>query len=237
MEFKSVTQRDLARLRRYYKDCSYGLCEYSAMVKLMWREHLHPAWAEAGGCLVVRNCIDGKYCFDYPVPGRDGDEDAALDAIERWCMEQGVQPEISVVPAEKTPRLLARYPLVRVSNVRSWRDYVYAASDLRDFPGRHYAGQRNHINKFRSLFPDARFRTLGAGDEAAVEEFFREYERLFTKQSMKARRDLRLSKKMMRLMDRPYFLCGGLEVGGKLISIALAERCGETLHIHIEKAL
>ena len=55
LEFKPVTQRDLARLRRYYKNCSYGLCEYSAMVKLMWREHLHPAWAEAAGCLVVRN--------------------------------------------------------------------------------------------------------------------------------------------------------------------------------------
>ncbi len=237
LEFKPVTQRDLARLRRYYKNCSYGLCEYSAMVKLMWREHLHPAWTEAAGCLVVRNRIDGKYCFDYPVPGPDGSEDAALDAIERWCMDSGTPLEISVVPAEKAPRLLARYPLMRVSNLRSWRDYVYAAEDLKLFSGRHYAGQRNHINKFRSQYPDAAFRRLGAGDEALVEEFFREYERLFTKQSTKARRDLRLAKRMMRLMDKPWFLCGGLEHGGKLISAVLAERCGETLHIHIEKAL
>jgi len=237
MEFKSVTRRDLARLRRYYQTCDYGLCEYSAMVKLMWREHLHPAWAEAAGCLVVCNRIDGKYCFDYPVPGPDGDEAAALDAIERWCMETGTPLEISVVPAGKAPALLARYPRARVTNLRSWRDYIYEASDLQNYPGRHYAGQRNHVNKFRSLCPDAAFRVLGAGDEALVEEFFREYERQFDKQSMKALRDLRLAKQMMKLMDRPYFLCGGLELGGKLLSVVLAERCGRTLHIHIEKAL
>ena len=232
-----MTQRDLPRLRRYYQDCNYGLCEYSAMVKLMWREYLNPAWAEAAGCLIVRNRIMGKVCFDYPVPGQAGDEGAALDAIERWCMESGTPLEISCVPAAKAPVLLARYPRMRVSNIRSWRDYVYAAENLRDFPGRHYAGQRNHVNKFRALCPDAAFRVLGKGDAALISAFFDEYERQFSKQSMKALRDLRLAKKMMRLCDRPYFLCGGMEKDGKLLSVVLAERCGETLHIHIEKAL
>ena len=40
LTFKSVTQRDLTRLRRYYEHCDYRLCEYSALVKLLWREHL-----------------------------------------------------------------------------------------------------------------------------------------------------------------------------------------------------
>ena len=81
MEFKSVTRRDLARLRRYYKTCDYVLCEYSAMVKLMWREHLHPAWTEAAGCLIVYNLIDGGIYFDYPVPGPDGDEEVHTAAL------------------------------------------------------------------------------------------------------------------------------------------------------------
>ena len=38
LTFKPVAQRDLSRLRCYYKDCNYQLCEYSALVKLMWRE-------------------------------------------------------------------------------------------------------------------------------------------------------------------------------------------------------
>ena len=110
LTFKPVAQRDLSRLRRYYKNCNYQLCEYSALVKLMWRGHLHPQYAEAAGCLIVKNCIDGKPCFDYPVPGPDGDEEAALCAIEDYCVEQGISLELSVVPKEKAAKLLERYP-------------------------------------------------------------------------------------------------------------------------------
>ncbi len=237
LKFKPVTQRDIARLRRYYNNCDYVLCEYSAAVKLMYREHVNPEWAETAGCLVIRNRINGKVCFDYPVPGPEGDETAALEAIERWATESGTPLEISIVPAEKVPVLLARYPRVLVQNVRGARDYVYNAADLRDFPGRHFAGQRNHVNKFRSVCPDAAFRVLGAEDQGAVDAFFREYELQFPKRSDKALRDLRLGERMMRMMNRPCFLCGGLESVGKLISVVLGEQCGETLIIHIERAL
>ena len=37
--FKPVTQRDGARLRRYYENCDYELCEYSLGTKLMWRKN------------------------------------------------------------------------------------------------------------------------------------------------------------------------------------------------------
>ena len=155
LTFTPVTQRDIARLRRYYKSCEYQLCEYSALVKLMWRSHLHPSWAEGAGCLIVRNFIDGQYCFDYPVPGPDGDEDAALTLIEDDCRERDIPLVLSVVPQDKAERLAARYPYFRFSSPRVWRDYIYAAEDLCDFAGRRYSGQRNHINKFRKLYPDA----------------------------------------------------------------------------------
>ena len=140
LTFTPVTQRDIARLRRYYKSCEYQLCEYSALVKLMWRSHLHPSWAEGAGCLIVRNFIDGQYCFDYPVPGPDGDEDAALTLIEDDCRERDIPLVLSVVPQDKAERLAARYPYFRFSSPRVWRDYIYSAEDLRDFAGRRYSG-------------------------------------------------------------------------------------------------
>ncbi len=237
LTFKPVTQRDLARMRSYYENCTYRLCEYSAGVKLMWRDHLHPQYAEACGCLIVKNTIDGVACFDYPVPAADGDEDAALCEIEEYCMEAGIQLRLSVVPREKAGKLLARYPHFHFSNLRVWRDYLYEADNLRDFPGRHYSGQRNHVNKFRRLYPDACFRVLGKDDAALIERFFAEYEEVFTKDSPRAKGELALAKKMLRLAGKPYFCAGGMELDGRLISICLSERCGETLIDHIEKAL
>ena len=122
----------------------------------------------------MKNCIDGKPCFDYPVPGSDGDEEAALCAIEDYCVEQGISLELSVVPQEKTAKLLERYPRFHLNNFRSWRDYIYEANDLREFPGRHYSGQRNHVNKFRKLYPEAQFRALGKDDLPLIERFWQD---------------------------------------------------------------
>ncbi len=238
LEFKPVTKQDGNKLRKYYKACDYGLCEYSVGTKLMWRKTLHPAWAETAGCLVVRNRITGQTVFDYPVPGPEGDEDAALEAIEAYCLEQGVPPVISVVPEQKAARLLARYPYVRVSDVRTWRDYVYYREDLQFFAGRRYSGQRNHINKFRSKWPDAAFRPLTAQDRPIVERFWMDYEAEFPKgDNAKARDELELAKKILGMLDKSWFVAGGMFDGERLIALSLAERCGETLIIHIEKAL
>jgi len=238
LQFKTVTKQDASKLRKYYQSCNYGLCEYSVGTKLMWRKTLHPAWTEAEGCLVVRNEIDGQVVFDYPVPGPEGDEDAALTAIEGYCLEQGIPPVISVVPECKAPRLLSRYPYMRVSDVRTWRDYVYYREDLTLFAGRRYSGQRNHINKFRSKWPDAYFRPLTAADTALIDQFWRDYEAEFPKgDNAKAMDELKLAQGMLKLVGKPCFLAGGMFDGEKLIALSLAEKCGETLIIHIEKAL
>ena len=237
LNFKPVTQADGARLRRWYKNCTYGLCEYSVGTKLMWRTVLHPSWAEESGCLIIRNHIDGKYVFDYPVAGPDGDEELALEAIESWCIEEGFPLVISVVPEMKATVLLQRYPYAKVSNIRTWRDYIYHAEDLQEFVGRRYNGQRNHIKKFRKLCPDAIFRPFTADDLPAIDVFWENFEREFGKNDVKAERELALAKKMLKLIKKPWFSAGGIFDGEKLVALSLAERCGSTLIIHVEKAL
>ena len=238
LTFKTITKQDAPKLRRYYKDCDYGLCEYSVGTKLMWRSTLHPAWAEAADCLIVRICVDGEYAFDYPVAGPEGDEDAALDAIDAWCREQGVAPVISVVPECRAMKILSRYPYLQTSDIRTWRDYVYYRQDLQLFAGRRYSGQRNHINKFRSKWPDAEFRPLTAADYPVIDAFWADFEAEFPKLgNSKAKAEQELAKKMLRMLDKKWFVAGGMFDGDKLIALSLAEKCGETLIIHIEKAL
>ena len=125
LTFKPVAQRDMSRLRRYYKDCDYQLCEYSALVKLMWRGHLHPQYAEAAGCLIVKNCIDGKYCFDYPVPGPDGDEDAALCAAETESLSRLFSaPQNALCAAAE--RVLGELEAEKYARAAAERRYVEA---------------------------------------------------------------------------------------------------------------
>ena len=181
LEFQKLTANEGARLRPYYEACNYRLCEYSLGVKLMWRGYLHPWFAEAAGCLIIRNCIEGEYVFDYPILGPDGNEDAALTAIEQYCAEKELPLVLSVVPEDKAAQLVLRYPRVSVSSERPWKDYLYHTEDLAQFAGRRYSGQRNHINKFRRDYPDAEFVPLSDPQDPRLAAFWSDYEAEFHK--------------------------------------------------------
>ena len=142
LTFEPITPQSAPRMRPYYADCSYHLCEYSVGVKLMWGEYLYPSFTEAAGCLIIRNELHGETLFDFPVPGEDGDVDAALTAIEDYCTQKGIAPVISVVPEQEAGRLALRYPRVHIVNERAWKDYLYRAEDLSTFAGRRYSGQQ-----------------------------------------------------------------------------------------------
>jgi len=239
LDFKPIQVKNAARLRRYYSQCTYRLCEYSVGVKLMWRQHWHPEFAESSGCLVVRNhSRHFGTIFDYPVPlPGEGDVDAALDDIDAWCTEHGIAPTFGTVPVEEREYLVDRYPYTIVDNNRLWQDYLYRAEDLMTFAGRRYSGQRNHINKFHKLYPDAAYRELTEEDSEAVEAFWEEFHRIFNKEDALAKNELCYARKLMRQVGKSWVKAGAIELDGKLLAISLGEVCGDTLVCHIEKGL
>ena len=237
LQFQELTAEHGAYLRPYYERCDYRLCEYSLGVKLMWRGHLHPAFDEAAGCLIIRNLIDGDTVFDYPIPGPEGDTDAALTAIEGYCAAKGLPLSLSVVPEDKLPGLCLRYPRFRVTNERGWKDYLYHTEELASFAGRRYSGQRNHINKFRRDYPDAEFIPLTDPEDPRLAAFWADYEAEFHKTGPLAVKELELAREMFSLLRTGWFCAGGMLAEGRLVAVCLAERCGPTLVDHIEKAL
>ena len=237
LNFTPVTADAMTVMRPYYENCTYRLCEYSAGVKYMWRGHLHSEYAFTDGCLVIRNCIDGVPQFDYPIPGPEGDVDAALATIEDHCRRKGVRPIFSVVPESEAGKLALRWPRVIITNERAWKDYLYHAEDLAHFAGRHYSGQRNHINKFNKEHPGAEFIPLTAENADLLAAFWADYDREFQKQSPEAKRELTLAQDLFTYLGTGMFRAGGILWEGRLLAIALAEKCGETLVCHIEKAL
>ena len=224
LQFTPILLKDATRLYKYYKHCTYHLCEYSAGVKLMWRHLYHYEYAEACGCLVVcHQEKDGSYVFEVPVPlPKVGDVDAALDQIDEWCIAKGVMPVFFPVPVSERERLMSRYPYVNVENVRLWQDYLYHAEDLSTFAGRRYSGQRNHINKFRKLYGDgSRFVPLSAEDKPRVEEFWEEYHVHFNKDTILAKKEVCYARRLTRQIGKRWVKAGAIELDGKGIAIAI----------------
>ncbi|MGM9619788.1 MAG: GNAT family N-acetyltransferase [Oscillospiraceae bacterium] len=237
LQFREITEQDAVLLRSYYQDCPFRLCEYSAGVKLMWTS-LRPAIAEEAGCLIVRVMTEDAAQFDYPVAKEGGDEEAALAAIEEYCVEQGLCPAFSVVPEEKLPVMARRYPFYRISCIRTWQDYLYRAEDMRTFAGRRYSGQRNHINNFQRKYPSAVFHPLREDDREKLHAFWREFCENFPKGwNDSAASELRMARRFFTHYTEDWVCAGCMELEGRIIGVALGEICGETMIVHIEKAL
>lgn len=237
LDFLPLTNKNIARVRACYRRCTYGLADYSVGMKLMWKGYFHSAVAFSCGCLIVKENFGGKVRFDYPVPETDdADVSAALCEIERYCMENYIPLAFYGVPQSKVGELAARYRSVRTKTSVNLDEYVYEAENMMSFAGKHYSGQRNHINKFRKLYPDATFRTLEKKDEKKIEEFFGRFEYNSEKTGKDAGAELRHSKTVLR-RGFPWGCAGCIELDGKIIALSLGEICGDVMVIHIEKAL
>ena len=106
-----------------------------------------------------------------------------------------------------------------MDNDRLWQDYLYRAEDFITFAGRRYSGQRNHINKFRKLYPDARFRPLTPEDAEGVEAFWEEFHQIFNKDNALAKKELCAARKLMRQVGKPWVKAGAIELEGKFLAI------------------
>ena len=126
---------------------------------LMWNEGVHLAFCEVDGCLITVQDICGEPSFSYPF---GGDTEAALDALLAYVSRENL-PLKFYGANESTLREICRHPkLSRLmyNYERKWSDYIYDAAEMETFAGKKFSGQRNHINKFRSLYGEPDFRPL-----------------------------------------------------------------------------
>lgn len=237
-DFKPISEDDLPLLAGFYRNCSYGLCEYSAGIKVFWNSEYPGFYSIDENTLFVRSEIaEGKCCFEFPVLSENGDLENAFDKIDSWCMENECRPLFIDIPQNKLPFLVKRYPMFTVSDDRNEQDYIYRYSDLSEFKGKHYSGQRNHIKKFKTLYPDCKFRKLSLSDN--LEKFWAEYEKESSKTSEEALTELAIAKQMVKcsVKEQTVLFNGCLEVNGRIAALSVAENCGPYMIIHIEKAL
>lgn len=237
LTFASVNRKNLDRIRRAYRYCDFRVSDYSLGTKLMWRSYLHPEVAFSNGCMIVKNRYRGAVRFDYPVPCEEiYDLSGALTEIEKYCMEHYLPLIFSEIPQEKVGELVARYRTVTTCSTAFEDEYLYSAEDLMRFEGKHYAGQRNHIRRFESTCPGATFKQLTPAAEPLLERFFERFAYHAPKKSKEAESELKYAVDLLK--KYPDWACAGyMEYQGEMIAVSLGEICGDTMILHVEKAL
>lgn len=241
MEFRQLTPDNIPELKPYFRHQPFRLSNYSAGFHLMWHPYAKTAVSEAAGCLIIRMAYGGKILFAYPIhpQAEEAAELQALTALEAHCVETGTPLRLDAIPAERLTLLAGRYGRdMTLTNPRTWRDYLYTFSDFVEYAGKRFSGQRNHVSKFRRNYPDAVFRLMTADDRDRVLDFLKEYAaRQYAKNSFIANEELHGSEALLKAFTELELLGGIMEHNGKIIAITLGEVAGDTLIVHVEKAL
>ncbi len=210
-------------------------CDYSIGAKYIWRDEFIIEYAIYNDTLIMKeSCEDYSTGFYYPI-GKD--VCGALDKIEEYCMKEGCPLVFCCIDNAKASELLERYPFAKVMNERDWSDYIYDAEKFKTYSGKKLSGQRNHVNKFKKLYPDYRFSVVNEQDFKDIEIFLEEYERTTEFSSpLQVAEDRKLRDYIFN-MHKLGQVGGIIRVGEKVVSLSVGERVKDTLIVHIEKGL
>ena len=233
-EFFSVgaLQKVLPFLQRNTSLCS----DLSAGYLFMWQKGTDVRFCVRNDTLIVRQNIGEQPAFSYPI-GRD--VDGMIDELIAYVAANRLPLRFFAVDEEILEKIRGDerlQPATWAFN-RRWSDYVYDCQEAATFAGKKYGGQRNHVNKFKKLYGEPDIRFLTADDREKVWALLDEYEQKHAVGGMLEKLELERTRELLAVCPALGLSAAGLFVAGELAAFSIGEVIGDTLFIHVEKAL
>ncbi len=220
-------------IKDFITGLSTPFCDLSLGTKFMWRDDFICSYAIFDDTLILKeSCPDYKDAYYFPL-GKN--PLGALEQIEK--LEGGKPFKFCCLDNASCAFLAERYFKVDIFCDRDWSDYFYSATDFITFKGKKFSGQRNHINKFKRLYPNFEVKNLLDVSLDKVKAFLGEFER---GEDYSMWSEIAEQKKVLSLIENLSSLnnlgaC--ILVDDKLVALSVGEIVGDTLIVHVEKGL
>lgn len=151
--FKEITLEDKETLTKYTMNSSRRNCDLSFSNLCSWRFLYHTRFAELNGFLLLKFWTEEKLAYMMPVGNGD------LQEVVNLLKEDAGQEEdkfrmLGVCPIAREDLETAMPGKFNFVSNRDYADYLYLRTDLATLSGKKFQPKRNHINKFRKLYPD-----------------------------------------------------------------------------------
>lgn len=226
---------DVLNIAEFMQKSEIEFCDYSVGAKYLWRDEFVIEYAVYNDTLIMKeSCDDYSTAFYYPI-GKD--VSGALEQIENYCKENDLPLFFCCIDNEKAGALLERYPFSKVVNERDWSDYIYDAEKFKTYSGKKLSGQRNHVNKFKKLYPNYEFSVIKEEDFADTQKFLAEYEKATEFYSPLQVAEFEKLKDYIFNIHHLKQVGGIIKIDGKVVALSVGERVKDTLIVHIEKGL
>lgn len=237
LQYKPFSAQAMAEIAPLIAKQPFRTCDYTIGGLFMWREYFRQLYTICDDMLISSaEYLDKGTCFSFPIG--TGDTEKALSALKRDCDERGLPLRFCCVPEEAVGRLTE--VLGRPSEIidyPDWADYLYPYENFLGYHGKKLVTPRNHCNRFRREFPQYVYQPLCEKLIPEARSFLIGNAAVFDKEAPLAKEEYIRSVEVMDHFTEFGFTGGILTVDGRTVGVTIGEAVGDTLYVHIEKAL
>ena len=240
IQFKRAELEDKDIISHYFKHHTSRSCERTFANVYLWSRQYPVKWAIVENALVFKSEDEEQLAFAYPA-GDPADVRRAIEWQMEFCRKRGVSFQMYNLTPEHFAQLEEWYPgRFHIEYDRDSADYVYESEKLSTLSGKKLHGKRNHINKFKALYPDWSYEPItkeNAAECAGLAHVWGEQKGYGDDGEMQA--ELCVALNFLRLFEELEMRGGILRVNGKIAAFTIGEPAAnpDTLLVHVEKAL
>ena len=159
IDFNQIKLEDRQRVQKYTLVSSRRNCDLSFSNLYSGRFLYHTELAEADGFLLFRFRVDGALAYMMPVG--QGNVRPVIEMLIQDAESQNEKFQMLGVCADMREELEEAFSNhFEFESDRDYADYIYLRSDLASLRGKKFQPKRNHINRFRTNFPDYEYKEL-----------------------------------------------------------------------------
>ena len=238
MEFnwKSIELSDKEIIQSYYRQEKSRNCEFTFANNYLWAPHYEIRYAIIDGMLVF---LSDEATFSVSFPLGQGNAKETIELLLSYFEEKGRTFKMHLVSPEQFARLEKWFPgKFQIAYNRDAADYVYESEKLITLSGKKLHGKRNHINKFKELYPDWTYEPITKENTAECIEMAQNWRvQNGCDENEEKSAEFCVTLNALKMREALELRGGLLRADGRVVAFTLGEPGGEDIFVvHIEKA-
>ena len=236
-KFKTIDVTDAARIKELLDKTSseIEICDNSVGNIYMWMATLDTEFALSDSLCVGEHYEGNTY---FALRKNENTSEDYISRVKALIRDFGTPLYLCSMTTQETDALEKEFGAgFSFEGEDGAADYIYNAEELREYRGKKFHSQKNHVNAFKKAFENYSFLPYKNEDKDELIAFLNTYEEGIGEMSPSAKKE---SLACRRLIDMLEFLgldTRILKIDGEIAGFTVMERIGDTLMIHIEKAL
>lgn len=238
LDFKTITIEDMPQIFEILK-CDIGrTTDFSYGGLLMWVDVFNYQFAIIEDTLFIKGHVENDFSKDaFSLPIGKMELSTSVEILRQYCIKHNCKLRFSAVPEYAIEDFKALNP-TSIEIIDNMGDYLYSAEKLSTLSGKKYNKKRNHINQFLSAYSDWSVEPLNRNNAQEAIDFMDLIDGKgdHIPMAVTERRLNRLVLEQIRDYETQY-IGAILRGGGQMLAFSIGDIKGDTLYVHIEKAL